>query len=465
MNAHLPSHAVVPRAASCVVLCVALAASGPASAVEIESLTSPGGIEFLLAPIPDADAVSVQVAWPSDWVYTEPSVGTPYVGADLVVQGGAGERDAAEAQQAFEDLRAEGAVLVSADVVQGALSVPAEHLDAAVALGAETLARPALDERWFERVRDGFEANIEEGRSTTDALVGRTLRRLVHGDTGLERFLSTADPGVASDVTLEDVRRWHADTFVRAGMTVAVAGGVDADAAGEAVDALLGELPEGDAPPAAPDASADFSPRTVLVHAPDADQGIVALTGRLPPTSAGGELEDVVAALALGGDEKSVLFEALRTGLRAAYSPAALIDPQTRAVRTVLLYAAVDAAGVDAARDAMLQAYAGFRKDGPDEGEIGAIAERIRHGFEQTFEDPAALAQTVLANALDGRPPARLIGIADEIDAVSAASVKARLDAAWPPADELVQVLLSPDAGAVDGACTIEDAEDASDCE
>ena len=457
MNAPMPSPAVA--------LCAVLLASAPASAVEIESLTSPGGIEFLHAPIPDADAVSVQVAWPSDWVYTEADVGAPLVGADLIVQGGAGERDAAEAQQAFQDLRAEGAVLVSADIVQGVLNVPVEHLDAAVALGADALARPALDERWFERIRDGFEANLAEGVGTTDALVGGALRRLVYGDSTLERFLSRASPDVASAVTLDDVRRWHAQTFARRGMRVSVAGGVGADAAGEAVDALLGGLPEGDAPPAVPDAGADFSPRTVLVHAPDAEQGIVALAGRLPPPSADGELEDVVLAAALGGGEKSVLFDALRTRLRAAYSPAAILDPQTREVRALLLYAAVDAGKVGAARDAMVEAYAAFRESGPDRDEVAAVAGRLRHGFEQTFEDPVALAQTVLANALEGHAPGRLAGILDEIDALSVASVEARLTQTWPSADELVQVLLSPDAGAVDGACVVESVEAASGCE
>ena len=453
---------LTPRA---VALCLALLACAPASAVEVERLTSPGGIEFLHAPIPDADAVSVQIAWPSDWAHTEDDVGTPYVGADLVVLGGAGERDAAAVQQDFEDLRAEGRIDVSADLVQGSLTAPVESLDAVVRIGADALARPALDERWFERIRDGFAASIAEGAATTDALVGNALRRLVHGDSTLERFLSRASPDVASAVTLDDVRRWHRETFTRAGMVVAVAGGIDAEAAGEAVDALLADLPDGDAPPAVPAADADFSPRTVLLHAPDAEQGVVALTGPLPPTSAGGELEDVMIVTDLAGGERSVLFDALRTRLRAAYSPQALIDPQTRRARALLMYAAVDAARVGEARDAMLEAYAAFRRDGPDETGVDALRDQIRDGFALTFENPGALAQTVLANALDGFGPERLGAFADEIDAVSAASVKARLDAAWPAADELVQVLLSPDAEAADGACIVESAEAIPDCE
>ena len=451
---------------ACALLCtVALVATAPAAAVEVEARTSPGGIDFLHAPLPDTDLVSVQVAWPSAWSYTEDAVAAPFVGGDLMLTGGAGELGAAELQQAFEDLRVDGTIAVQPDHVYGTLNVAPANLDAALDLAADVLVDPALDERWFERIRDGFASNVAEAKRATGTRVHDALARLVFGDVPLERTLTMEPASLAGAVTLEDVRRWHERTFTRAGATVVVAGDVGTEAAGEAVDRLLGELPAGDAPAPPPEVDADFSARTVLLHAPDSEISAVALLGRLPPTADGDEIEDLVAVLALGAGEGSRLYEAIRTELRATYDVQALLDSQTRALRGLLLYTEVDPAKLDAARRALRDAYAAFRAEGPTEAEIAGGKRRIAEGLGRTFASPGPLGRSVLESALDGYGPERVPAMLEkEVGGASAKSVTKRLASGWPEVGSMIEVVVSPDAGAVEGACTVESLEELEGC-
>ena len=444
-------------------------ASASVLAYEARELTSPGGIDFRHAEMPDQESVSIQVAWPSDWAYTERSSATPYVGAELLLAGGAGEMGPAEMQQAFEELQAEGGLNVVADHAHGYLNVRARDLDAAIELAAIALAEPAFDERWFERIRGGFAANVVDAKLQSGARVGDVLRRAALGESDLERFLSLTPPEIVTEVTLEDIRRWHAKTLVRAGMTVAVAGGIDAEAAGKAVDALLGALPAGEGASAVPDVELDFSPRTVLLEDPDAGKSVVSLLGRLPPTSAGGELEDILATLALGGGGESRLHEALRTELRAAYDVQVLLDSQTRALRGLLIYAEVDTDKLADARRAVREEYARFLADGPTDEEIDAAKTQLAEGLRQMLATPAATARSLVEATLDGQPPERVVDLPAELDAITTAAVRERLGDAYPAGEEMIEVVLTPDVETLDAesignVCAVTSIDEVESC-
>ncbi|GEM_PF-5901417 len=54
-------------------------------------------------------------------------------------------------------------------------------------------------------------------------------------------------------------------------------------------------------------------PRRILLHLPDAQAMQLSFIVPLKPTSAGGELEDILLLDAPGGDDQRVLFDAERT--------------------------------------------------------------------------------------------------------------------------------------------------------
>jgi len=454
----------VRAVAASLALCATLAGA-PALAQQAEELTSPGGIAFSHLRMPDQESVSIQVAWPSDWPYIGEPAGTPYVAAELLPAGGAGDLTPAEVQQAFEELQAEGGLSMTADHAYGYLNARARDLDAAIELGASVLSEPALDEDWLARIRDGLATNMAEAVMADGSRAGDVLRRLSLGASGLVRFLSLSPPEVITDVTRADVQRWQERTLVRTGMTVAVAGGIDAEAAGEAVDALLGGLPIGEGEVETPDVDVDETPMSIVLQDPESDKSTMLLVGRLPPTSQGGELEDILISMTLGGGDESRLFETLRTTLRASYAAEALIDNQSRLLRILVLYAEAETDKLPEARTALRDAYDAFVTDGPTDEELAAAKANLAEGVRQMLESPVGAAGSLVQTALDGQPATRVSGLPDELEAVTMKSVRARLAAVYPSANQLQEVIVTPEAEGIDGACIIASVAELDSCE
>jgi len=437
-------------------------------AFQTQQLVSPEGIAFSHIAMPDQESVSIRVAWPSDWAYTGSPAGTPFVAAELLPAGGAGDMSPAEVQQAFEQLQVEGGLNVVADHVQGFLTMRTRDLDAAIELGATVLGEPTLDERWLVRIRDGLAANVAESRLGAGARSGDLLRRMTLGGSGLERFLSLSPPEVVTAVTRKDVQRWYARTLVRTGMTVVVAGGIDADTAGEVVDRLLGGLPAGSAEQdltASASVPVDDSPRSVVLHDPEVGKSTVALLGRLPSTAEGGELEDILIAMMLGSGDESRLFQALRTTLRASYTAQALLDNQSRALRRLLLYAEVDTAKLSEARSTLLDALDTFVAEGPSDAEFQASKARLDDGLRQMLDSPASTASSLLEAALDGQPATRVPALPAELAAITLADIAERLRSVYPTSAQMQEVIVTPDAEAIDGACVIASIDGLADCD
>ncbi len=128
--------------------------------------TSPGGIEYTRLYIPKAEDVAIQIAWPSTWALRDDvNQAVPYIGTDLILAGGAKGFPPGEVVETFADLKAEGTMWVTADHLHGQLIAPKDNLDKAVEIAAAHLAKPTMDQGWFERIQQGFAANMAETTS------------------------------------------------------------------------------------------------------------------------------------------------------------------------------------------------------------------------------------------------------------------------------------------------------------
>ena len=150
-----------------------------------------------------------------------------------------------------------------------------------------------------------------------------------------------------------------------------VAGGREAKAAGDALEALLDGLPDV-TPALAQQITPDCSPRRILLHDPTARVTNLAFLGPLPPTEAGAELEDLILIHALGGNDQSVLFNAVRTELRASYGFNAGIANYTRDHRFFYMAGEVETAKLADAERVVREAYGSFRQAGT----LDELAER-----------------------------------------------------------------------------------------
>lgn len=425
--------------------------------------TSPGGIEYARLYIPKAEDVAIQIAWPSTWALRDDvNQAVPYIGTDLILAGGAEGFPPGEVVETFADLNVEGTMWVTSDHVHGQLIAPKDNFDKAIEIAAAHLAKPTMDQGWFDRIQQGFAANMAEVKSHPANRGYDALRWAILGDTPLRRALSVDPPEMITTATRAEVLDWHQHTVVRTGAKVVIAGKISQEDAGKAVDALLVDLPDGLAADAITP-SADFTPRRILLHVPEAQTSTLVFMGSLPPTREGSEFEDVLLATALGGDDKSVLFDAVRTGLRASYGFGAGLDAYSRDLRVMVLSGEVETGKLAEAETIVSAAYSEFLTV-PKMGDLTARKEPFKVNGEKTATLPGAASFSALMALLDGQDANLALTLPSLLDKVTDATVQARAASAFPKAETLIVLAVSPDGSALPGACVITSPAEAANC-
>lgn len=432
----------------------------PAASVE----TSPGGIAFTLLQLPEQVDVTIHVAWPTDWAYRmATNKAAPMVGTQLILAGGAEGLPAGEVGERFADLGSEGHVHVAVnDHAVGELTFERAHMDETVAAANAHLRAPTLDPVWFDRIRGAAAAEMAEATSQPVQAAFDAVRWAVFGDQPLRNALSLDAPGTFDTLTREEVVAWQTETFTRDPEAIVVAGDIDARDAGGAVDALLAGLPEASRSVTRRSAP-DFTPRRILLHRPGAQVTMLAFVAPLPSTRQGAELEDLILVHALGGDDRSVLFDAVRTGLRASYGFEAGLANYTRDHRLLFLAGEVQTAKLAEVERAVREAYAAFRHSGPA-GELEARKAPLGASLAELPDFVIDQARSELESLLDGHRAGRSLRLVEELEAVTEDSLLDRLSTGFPGPDAFVVIAVSPDPGALPGACVIRTPADAAGC-
>ena len=282
------------------------------------------------------------------------------------------------------------------------------------------------------------------------------------GPQPLYQALTLLDPVAFERVTRDEIKQWHQETIVQTGTTIAVTGAISLKDAGKAVDRILANLPVGLEKPA-PNAQANFKPRTVLFHLPDAEKTTIGLIGQLPPTSEGDDLVDLLALQYFGQAGSGPLFDAVRTKLRASYRIEAGYTNFSREVRVMYLTGEVEAAKLANVRDVVLEVYEAYRTN-PDLTNLDDLRRNLANGTRKNVGFVDTAARTILEFALDNRDPSVTPKLAEELEGIKATDVVERLAKSFPPADQLIVLAASPDATALPGACVITTIDQVTDC-
>jgi zinc protease len=424
--------------------------------------TSPNGTPYRLIQMPGNEYAAILAAWPNDWVWAEGRNPTAsYIGAQLILAGGAQGYPAGEVVERFADMDANGELPVSADHLYGMLAAKKEDWLEAIAIANAHLTQPSFDPDWFDRIRTGFAQNIAEAQSQPMNQGFGALRWAILGDHPLRAMLSLDDAVAFESLSLDDLRAWHSATVTAQPEALVITGDITPEQAGAGLDALLAGLPEGRAQ--AREIVLDYRPRQILLHLPDVTEAHLTFIAPLPATRLGGDLEDLILATALGGGEDSVLFASVRDGLRASYSFNAGLANYTRENRFLVMTGALEAAKLAEAVDVVRAAYTGFRDAGPD-GDIKDRAAPFRGAFEQSQNYVVDQGRMELETALDGFATGHSLTSLEMVDALTMSDLRNRLQGHWPQAQDFVIMAVSPDADALPGACVITRPQDAKDC-
>lgn len=427
---------------------------------------SPGGLTYHLLTLPKARQVSIRVAWPTDWPYRQGvNQAVPYIGAQLVLSGGAEGYPAGKAIEKFADLKA-GALLEAApDYVYGWLGAPSENINETVAIANAHLRAPLMDGKWFQRISKGLERKFAQMQAAPATKAYAAVRWAVFGNQPVRESLSLEDLGMFDRADPANVARWARETFTRSPDTIIVAGNISADKAGKAIDRLFDGLPDGGRQMQR-NAKANFSPRRILLYLPDTKVSQLVFVAPMPPTaktSATDEFSDLILSMALGGGDQSVLFKAMRTNLRASYAFAAGLGTYDRAHRFLVFSGQVATDRLGQAERVVRKAYQGFLTT-PSEGDLKARVAPLLAGLRANQNNPTRISASAMFATLDGRDPGSALKLAGIARSLTPAVIGNRLKSAFPRADDFIILATSPDKNALPGACVISKPRDAVRC-
>ena len=248
-----------------------------ASAMTIEKIVSPSGIEAWLVREKSVPLITLNYAFRGGTSQDDAGKsGAAHFAADLLDEG-AGELDSKTFHERLENHAIELGFQVGRDTFHGSLRALNEHRDEAVDLLRLALTKPRFDAEAVERVREQELSVLR--RDTTNP-----------NDLASRRWWQTAFPGhpygretkgtleTMARVTADDLRDYVRRVFARNELKVSIVGDVDEKTAGALIDRAFGGLPAKNDLKAIPDTTPRGLGRRIVIDV-DVPQAVVTFGG------------------------------------------------------------------------------------------------------------------------------------------------------------------------------------------
>lgn len=231
------------------------------------------GMQLIVAPARKLPLATVSVVTDAGAVADAPGrEGIAQLTAELLLEGTANDTGALLAEK-FERLGAAVDAETDWDVSVVSLTALHEHLERAIRLLGDVLRVPSFPLREVERLKAERRAELLRLRTEPRGLADDMFARVLYsGASRFSRPVGGTETSVAA-ITQADVRRFYEDRYRAAGVTLVVAGDIEADEAERLARAAFDDW-SGSAP--APVATLDTAARTDraihIVSKPDAQQ-------------------------------------------------------------------------------------------------------------------------------------------------------------------------------------------------
>ena len=231
--------------------------------VDIQSVTSPGGITAWLVEEPSIPFVALEIRFRGGASLDRPDARGAINLMTGLLEEGTGDMDARAFKRAQEAL----ATSLSFDVSRDSLSVSArfltENRDPSVALLRAALQEPSFAPDAVERVRGQVLSIIQSDLKDPNDIAGQTLGPILYGDHPYAFPVNGTSESVTA-LTREDLITAHQDVLARDRVYVGAVGDITPEQLGVMLDELLGSLPETGAP-MPPDADVSIPPGVTIV--------------------------------------------------------------------------------------------------------------------------------------------------------------------------------------------------------
>jgi zinc protease len=322
--------------------------------------------------------------------------------ADMLDEG-SGERSAIEMHEALARIGAHFDTDIGSDGMAVSVTVLSRMADRALGFIGDIVARPALRENDFERVRQLRLHRLKQLRDSPAALADRAFLRLLYGEDPYGHSPIGDEPALAA-MRVDDVRAFHSRSIAPAATTLIAVGDCEHDAivrgAAEAFAGWTGAATE--APPRAGRPTAPV--RLAVVPRPKAPQSELRLGHVAAPRNTPEYHALALGNAILGGQFVSRINLNLREHKGFTYGARTSFEFRRRPGPFVLQVSVQTGATVEAILESIGE-IAGIRGPHPitdDELAFGIAA--LTRGYARNFETADQISRAVMQLALYDLP-------------------------------------------------------------
>ena len=260
------------------VTAVLIAGASAASAMTIEKIVSPAGIEAWLVREKAVPLVTLNYAFHGGATQDEADkTGTANLAADLLDEG-AGDLDSKAFHERMENHAIELTFQVGRDYFHGSLRSLNEHRDEAFDLLHLALTNPRFDADAIERVRGQELSMLQRDTTNPNDLASRTWWEVAFPGHPYGRQTKGTLESVPR-ISADDLRAYARHVFARNELTISIVGDVDAKTAGALIDRAFAGLPaKNDLKPVA-NATPSGLGRRIVINV-DVPQAVVTFGGQ-----------------------------------------------------------------------------------------------------------------------------------------------------------------------------------------
>ena len=394
----------------------ALLASAAQAEIDIQEITSPGGINAWVMEEPSIPFVALEIRFRGGASLDEPGKRGAVNLMAALLEEGAGDLDAQEFQTAREALAARYSFRASDDTISISAQFLTENQDEALALLKQALINPRFDQPAMDRVRAQVLASIASDALNPRSIANAALNAAAFGDHPYGTPLDGTADSVRA-LTQQDLITAHRNTLTRDRLYVSVVGDVTLEEVGPMLDALLGDLPA-EGPPLPPDVEFGL-PGGVTVIDFDNPQSF-ALFGHEgikrddPDFFAAYIMNHVLGA---GGFQSRLMTE-VREKRGLTYGIGSYLAPMFHA-EMVLGSVASSNATIAEAIEVTRDEWARMAEEGLTEDELDAAKTYLTGEYALRFDGNAAIATIMVGMQMIDLPPDYVINRNDYIEAVT----------------------------------------------
>lgn len=221
---------------------LSLTALSAKAEIDIQEVTSPGGIEAWLVEENSIPFVAIEIIFDGGAAIEDPAKRGATNLMMALLEEGSGDLDARQFQEAREGLAASYGFDTYDDSVSVSAVFLTENQDEAVALLRDALVNPRFDQDAIDRVRAQVLSIIRSDANNPNRIASAALDAAAFGDHPYGSSIDGTAETIAA-LTRDDVVQAHQDALVTGRIHVGAAGDISAEALGQLIDELLGELP------------------------------------------------------------------------------------------------------------------------------------------------------------------------------------------------------------------------------